>query len=330
MLHKLAQHPDFNDVQRKRLLQSADAASFIRGERSVRRFMSLAAVGLSDGVKQRLIYDAGGTNRLPGKSVRKEGGAPVADKACNDAYDSTGSTYDFYMNVLRRNSVDGHGLPLTSTLHSRRAPDNAFWDGQQMVFGDASAGGPFQGSFAAAIDVVAHELTHGVTQFTVPGGGLEYQDQPGALNESWSDVFGSVVKQWVNKQDVMAADWLIGAGLMNPKYGDALRSMKAPGTAWKGDDQPQDMNGYVEGGDVHTNSGIPNRAFFLAASAIGGNSWEKAGPIWYKALSSLTLRATFVDASKATVDAAKALYGPAIADAVGKAWATVGVLGGDR
>jgi Zn-dependent metalloprotease len=224
--------------------------------------------------------------------------------------------------------VDGHGLKLESTVHSAQAPDNAFWNGSRMVFGDATARGPFTGSFAALIDVVAHELTHGVTQYTVPGGGLDYVDQSGALNESWSDVFGSIVKQWSLKQDVKAADWLIGAGLLKPQFGKALRSMKAPGTAWTEDDQPSDMTGYVDGGDVHTNSGIPNRAFFLAADAIGGRSWEKAGKIWYRALSLLHGSASFKEAAEATVQAATLLFGaggPEV-QAVEQAWRKVQVL----
>jgi Zn-dependent metalloprotease len=328
MLRKLALHPSFSDHEREQLARSADAASFARGERTAGRFIALASIRHSDGVKERKVYDAEGKRRVPGKLVRSEGEGPVAgNDAANSAYDSTGTTYDFYREILKRNSIDAHGLSILSTVHSGKAPNNAFWDGNQMVFGDAMPGGPFIGSFAAALDVVAHELAHGVTQYSVPGGGLEYEDQSGALNESWSDVFGSVVLQWSLHQDVTQASWLIGASILNPKFGTALRSMKDPGKAWSGDDQPADMDGYVEGGDVHTNSGIPNRAFYLAASAIGGNAWEKAGPIWYKALTSLTSRASFADAAKATVDAAKALYPDTDAtQKVADAWKTVKVL----
>jgi len=328
VLRKLALHPDFGPAERDALLQSAEAAAFVRGERSAARFASLASIHTSTGGKQRAIYDAGGKRTISGKLVRTEGGPPAADAAANAAYDSTGTTYDFYAELLRRDSVDGHGLKLKSTVHSGKAPDNAFWNGARMVFGDATPKGPFIGSFAAVVDVVAHELTHGVTQYTVPGGGLDYVDQSGALNESWSDVFGSVVKQWSLKQDVKAADWLIGAGIMKPQYGKALRSMKAPGTAWSGDDQPGRMSGYVDGGDVHTNSGIPNHAFYLAATALGGHSWEKAGRIWYKALALLTPQASFVDAAHATTQAASLLFGPSSQEthAVTQAWRTVKVL----
>ena len=326
LLRKLAQDASLTQQQRDQLMRSADAAAYMRGERSVAQFNALASTRLTEGVKDREIYDAGGKNRLPGKRVRREDQPPVAEHAANDAYDSTGTTYDFYLKVLQRNSVDSHGLALISTVHSGKAPDNAFWNGRQMVFGDATPNGPFVGSFAGALDVVAHELTHGVTQYTVPGGGLEYEDQSGALNESWSDVFGSIVKQWAAKQNVTAANWLIGETIWNPAFGTALRSMKAPGTTSKWDDQPASMPGYVEGGDVHTNSGIPNHAFFLAATALGGSSWEKAGPIWYKALAALTVRATFAEAARATVDAARALYGQPEVDAVAGAWRTVKVL----
>jgi Zn-dependent metalloprotease len=167
-----------------------------------------------------------------------------------------------------------------------------------------------------------------VTQYTVPGGGLVYDGESGALNESMSDVFGTLVKQWKLGQDVNAASWLIGEGIMGAKYGKALRSMKDPGTAWTGDDQPHDMDGYVKDGDVHTNSGIPNHAFFLAAMAIGGRAWEKAGPIWYRALPMLHPDATFKDAARATIDAAGLLYGAGKQEqaAVRTAWTQVKVL----
>ena len=197
-----------------------------------------------------------------------------------------------------------------------------------MVDGDGD-GKLFLG-FTGALDVIAHELTHGVTQYAVPGG-LVYDGQSGALNESISDVFGSVVKQWHLKQSVDQADWLIGAGIMAPSVGKALRSMADPGNkdlTWSGDDQPKDMSGYVDGGDVHTNSGIPNHAFYAAAIALKGNSWDKAGPIWYKALPLLTPNATFADMAKATTQAATLLYGDGSAEvnAVQAAWKVVGVL----
>src|SRR5262249_6826367 len=145
--------------------------------------------------------------------------------------------------------------------------------------------------FTISVDIMGHELTHGVTAYTA---GLIYQGQSGALNESISDVFGSMVKQFALSQTVATADWLIGAGIFTPKVnGVALRSMKEPGTAYNDpvlgkDPQPADMAHYVntssDNGGVHINSGIPNRAFYLTAVALGGNSWDRAGRIWYATL----------------------------------------------
>jgi len=325
MLRRLAMLEEFRQ-QREELLASADLAAFMRGQRAAVGEATVLPARTLAAHKHRDVFDAGGRNVLVGKLARAEGGPATPDAAINEAYDATGTTWDFYFQVLRRNSVDGHGLPLESTVHSARATNNAFWNGTRMVFGDATANGPFTGSFAATVDVVAHELAHGVTQYSVPGG-LTYVEQPGALNESWSDVFGSLVKQWSLKQNVTQADWLIGAGILKPKYGQALRSMKAPGTAWVQDDQPSTMAGYVKGGDVHTNSGIPNHAFYLAATAMGGFAWEKAGPIWYRALSLLTTTAGFADAAQATIEAAGALYGASglEAGAVKQAWKEVQV-----
>ena len=326
MLRKLALQADVHECQR--LLTQLERSSFIRGQRAAR---GVAAPGLLAGPedKHRSVYDARHATRLPGKLVRDEQGAPVADETVNQAFDSAGTTYDFYLQVLSRNSIDGDGLRIDSTVHYSTDFNNAFWNGSQMVYGDGD-GRLFTG-FAGALDVVAHELTHGVTQYTVPGGGLVYDGQSGALNESFSDVIGSVVKQWHLGQTPQEADWLIGAGIMVPAVGNALRSMAEPGNTavtWSGDDQPATMAGYVDGGDVHTNSGIPNHAFYLAAMKLGVNSWEKAGPIWYQALPLLHPNATFLDAAGATVKAAQILYGAGSdeAAAVQAAWREVGVM----
>jgi Zn-dependent metalloprotease len=326
MLRKLAEQADA--PERKLLLDQLERSAFIRGQRSAR---GVAAPGLlvAAGEKRRTVYDARHGTRLPGKLVRDESGAAVADSAVNQAFDSAGTTYDFYEQILKRNSVDGAGMRIESSVHYSTNYNNAFWNGSQMVYGDGD-GKLFTG-FTGALDVVAHELTHGVTQYTVPGGGLVYDGQSGALNESISDVFGSVVKQWHLKQTPQTADWLIGAGILLPSVGKALRSMADPGNTaltWSGDDQPGTMAGFVKDGDVHTNSGIPNHAFYLAAMKLGVNSWEKAGPIWYQSLSLLHPDATFVDAANATIKAAGMLYGVGSGEAaaVQAAWQEVGVL----
>jgi Zn-dependent metalloprotease len=223
---------------------------------------------------------------------------------------------------------------LDSTVHYGQKYDNAFWNGSQMVYGDGD-GKIFQ-RFTKCLDVIGHELTHGVTQYEA---GLNYQDQPGALNESMSDVFGCLVKQWSLKQTVARADWLVGKGLFTSKVkGVALRSMKDPGTAYDDpmlgkDPQPAHMKDYYKGtddnGGVHINSGIPNRAFYLTAAAIGGFAWEKAGKIWYTALCNrLRPSSNFKAARQATISAAAQLYGPGSDEekAVSAAWTQVGVV----
>jgi Zn-dependent metalloprotease len=282
--------------------------------------------------KERRIYDAKNKSTLPGVLVRVEGGAPVNDPAADEAYDGAGWTYDLYKNVYRRNSVDDKGLTLDSTVHFSEKYDNAFWNGAQMVYGDGD--GKIFNRFTKAIDVIGHELTHGVTQYTAQ---LEYQDQSGALNEHISDVFGSIVKQYSLKQNAIQADWLIGQGLFTPKiHGVALRSMKAPGTAYDDpligkDPQPATMSDYndttEDNGGVHINSGIPNHAFYLISADIGGYSWEKSGMIWYKTLDLLEKNSNFEDMAACTFEAAGNLFGnnSAEQESVRKGWNGVGI-----
>jgi Zn-dependent metalloprotease len=205
-----------------------------------------------------------------------------------------------------------------------------------MVFGDGD--GVLFTDLTKSLDVIAHELTHGVTQFAA---GLQYHNQSGALNESISDVFGSLVKQWSLKQSAESADWLIGAEVFTPAIaGDALRSLKAPGKAYDNeqfgkDPQPDHMNKYAnlpdtdEGdhGGVHINSGIPNKAFYLAAIGIGGFAWEAAGHIWYESLKASSATTQFQDFADTTYFKADQLYGAGSAEqqAVLSAWRDVGI-----
>ena len=242
------------------------------------------APGPDDGTgPQRVIDDAAGRETLPGTTVRREGQPATGDAAVDEAYDGLGQTWSLYSEVFGRDSLDGRGLALLATVHYGKDYDNAFWDGTRMVFGDGD--GEVFNRFTVSVDVIGHELTHGVTELTA---GLTYRGQSGALNESVSDVFGSLVRQRAAGQSADEADWLIGAGLFTDSVrGVALRSMKAPGTAYDDprlgkDPQPATMADYVEttddNGGVHINSGIPNHAFYLAATAIGGHAWEAAGP----------------------------------------------------
>jgi Zn-dependent metalloprotease len=276
----------------------------------------------------RRVFDAHHGTALPGTLKRDEGDAAVRDAAVNEAYTAAGATWAFYREVFARDSIDDRGEHLISSVHYDRHYDNAFWNGAQMVYGDGD--GVIFGGFTHCIDVIAHELTHGVTMATCD---LAYDDQSGALNESLSDVFGSMVKQRTLGQGAHDADWLIGAGLMLPATGiRALRSLAVPGTAYDDprlggrDPQPAHMRDYYDGAadnyGVHINSGIPNHAFYLVATALGGASWERAGAIWYRALTSgLSSQSTFRMFADATIDAA----GTHDAAAVRRAWKAVGV-----
>ena len=282
----------------------------------------------------RTLHDAAHQETLPGKTVRSEGAAATGDQQVDEVYDWLGVTFDFYNTAYGRNSIDGGGLPLVATVHYSIEYDNAFWEGPQMVYGDGDQ--RIFKTFTGPLDVTGHELTHGVTQYS---GGLEYQGQSGALNESLSDVFGSLVKQYHLGQTADQADWLIGQGMFTDAiHGVGLRSMKAPGTAYDDpnlgkDPQPGDMSGYVDtdsdNGGVHINSGIPNRAFYLAATALGGHAWEKAGRVWYDTITSrkVPTGADFVLFASMTYATAGKLFGvnSAESDAVRDAWATVGV-----
>ena len=287
------------------------------------------------GESDRTISDAGGLERLPGRRVRTEGQPAGTDPAVTESYDSLGATQAMYWNQFGRDSIDDGGMPMDATVHYGQTYDNAFWDGERMVFGDGD--GQVFNRFTISPSVIGHELTHGVTQFTA---NLEYQGQSGALNESISDVFGALVEQNLRGQPTSAASWLIGEGLFTEQVeGIALRSMKAPGTAYNDDvlgkdPQPDSMAGYIEtdddNGGVHLNSGIPNRAFYLVAEAIGGNAWEMPGRIWYDTLTGPLLRpqSDFAAFAAATADTAARLYGNGSTahDAVLRAWATVGVV----
>jgi Zn-dependent metalloprotease len=303
----------------------------LRGRRLVTGLMS-SMFSVSNKL-DRTIFDAENTENLPGTLVRREGEKAKGGKTVSEAYDYSGSTYNFYKDVYERNSIDTRGMKLDSSVHYGEDYNNAFWNGTQMVYGDGD-GEIFQ-RFTKSIDVIGHELTHGVTQYEAA---LDYEGQAGALNESFSDVFGSLVKQYALKQKADKADWLIGAGLFTNKIkGIALRSMKEPGSAYNDptigkDPQPGHMKNYVntssDNGGVHINSGIPNRAFYLTAIDLGGYAWEKAGKIWYIALTErLRESSNFQKAANITYEVAGTIYGKTSHEqnAVEKAWGQVGI-----
>jgi Zn-dependent metalloprotease len=208
--------------------------------------------------------------------------------------------------------------------------DNAFWNGEQMAYGDGD--GVLFNRFTLSLDVIGHELTHGVTAFT---SNLTYSWQSGALNEHFSDVFGVLVRQWKNGESALKADWTIGREVFVPaRTRRGVRDMENPGTAFTDDPdlgtdpQPAHLSkiytGASDNGGVHINSGIPNRAFVLAAKALGGNAWDVAGQIWYRTLLQLSRTSQFQECAAMTLQVA-AVHGAAARKAVTTAWKSVGV-----
>lgn len=264
------------------------------------------------GQPHRLIYDQAGSEAQElGTLARSEGQPAVADQAINDAYDGFGDTYDLYWDVFKRNSIDDRGMTINGLVHYGHDYDNAFWDGAgHMWFGDGD--GKMLTQTTKGLDVIGHELTHGVTQYTVK---LAYQGQSGALNESISDCMGALVEQKKKGQSAAQASWLIGADIVGPLLQPALRSMKEPGKANPHDDQPAKMSDYVQtaedSGGVHTNSGIPNHAFYVVATTLGGNAWEGAGLIWYDTMRDTKVKpnASFADFARGTLRAANQRFG---------------------
>ena len=319
------------DAAQRTLLVS----SRLRGERNIRGLIAFAAGAPSNA--RRTVSDCANSTFLPSATVvRTEDGSPSQDDSANRAFDGLGATREFYKEVFNRDSLDGRGMRLNAFVHYGEAFNNAFFDGAEMVFGDGD--GILFTDFTKSLDVIAHELTHGVTSFTA---NLKYHNQSGALNESMSDVFGSLVKQWAAKQTADQADWLIGADVFTPDIGgDALRSMKNPGSAYNNptmgkDPQPDHMSKFKQmpdtdigdNGGVHINSGIPNKAFYLTAIGIGGHAWEAPGQIWYNALLASNPDTNFQDFADTTYLQASQRFGEQSAEqqAVLSAWKEVGI-----
>jgi Zn-dependent metalloprotease len=334
--HVLDRLSESDDPEVRRIaVQTIEVASEARAVRATLATMPMmAAIPSPAGTKHRLVYDME-TRRLPlpGKPARQEDQDSVTDDAVNEAYDYSGYTYDFYQEIFQRNSLDNNGMSLISSAHLGRNINNAFWNGEQMLYGDGD--GIIFSTFTKALDVVAHELTHGVITFEC---NLIYQDEPGALNEHFADVMSALVKQWRNNQTVTQADWLLGPDIMMPASGiKSLRTMKGEKAyenhpTFGTDPQPKHMRdkytGTADNGGVHINSGIPNYAFYLVSTALGGYAWQQAGKIWYQTLKNLNRTSGFQEAASMTYQVAGSEYGigSAAQNAVQVAWQEVGIL----
>jgi Zn-dependent metalloprotease len=261
-----------------------------------------SAAYIGTGETKRFIYDSNHTTYQQLKLVRKEGGTRVTDKVVNTAYEYAGVIRNFYRRQFDYASYDNKGSDLIFNVHYGENYNNAFWDGDEMTFGDGD--GKMFTSFVNSLDVMGHELGHGVIQFTA---NLDYEKEPGALNEHYADVFGSAIKQNALKQTAAKADWLIGNTIVGPSFpGKAIRSMSAPGTAYEGDPQPAHMDNFYKGSDdyygVHINSGIPNKVFYHAALSV---TTTKAVDVWFAALKQLKFNADFKAFKVAILTAAK-------------------------
>ncbi|MEO6787009.1 MAG: M4 family metallopeptidase [Chthoniobacteraceae bacterium] len=315
----------------------ADAAKFEKEWRKVRlakgNLARMAKTMLPSGITAGVagppavtVFNCAHGNTLPGAPVPNPGSS--SDGTAKRAFVEASAVADFYQKVFGRNSVDNVGMTLASSVHYSVNYNNAFWNGSQMTYGDGD--GNIFVDFTKSSDVIGHELTHGVTQFTA---GLSYVNQAGGLNESMSDVFGSMFRQWQAGQDVTKADWLIGKEIMGPgaiaKGYTCLRDMSDPAAKHCLSPQPTKFSQYRDGMDPHESSGIPNFAFYKAATAIGGKSWEKTGKIWYQALTGFppSPNLKMLALAKRTRTLAGSLFPsePAVKTAVDKAWKAVGL-----
>ena len=300
----------------------------IRMRRSSMTLMA-SLLPATPGTSARRIFDSQNTGSTRLKIIREEGAMSLNDADANAAYDNGGIVRDYFKTILGWNSINDDGLDLIFNVHYMVKYNNAFWDGEQMAFGDGD-GVNFQ-NFVRALDVTGHELTHGVVQYTA---NLEYKGQSGALNEHFADVFGTAIKQWAAKETEKTANWLIGEICTMGKYkGKAVRSMKAPAdTTIVLSAQPENMSkifkGTADNGGVHINSGIPNKAFYLVSMNIGT---QKAAKLWFETLKILKPTSKFTDFYKALTKTAKTLVAnntlpTTTQTSIDKAFKTVGII----
>ncbi|HIA53711.1 MAG TPA: M4 family peptidase, partial [Candidatus Melainabacteria bacterium] len=267
---------------------------------------------------------------VDGILVRSEGQKPIGNSEVDLAYDYTGAIRQYYKEVHGRNSIDGKGMTMKSTVNYGENFENAFWNGIRMTYGKPGPQSPFR-TFMQRV-IAGHEVTHGVTEFEA---GTVYRNQPGALNEHFSDVGGALIDMYADKITAGQYHWLIGKGIWKDNInGEALRSMKAPGTAYNDpaigkDIQPAHMKDYNktprDNGGVHINSGIPNKAFYEFATNVGGNAWEAPGKIWFEARARAGSTPQFSQFAFETVEAAKRLGHADLVPKLEKAWSDVGV-----
>lgn len=272
------------------------------------------------------VFDCQNGNTLPGSPIISP--ETSANATAQRVFVETTKLAQFYQSFFDRHSVDNSGMALLSSIHFSVRYNNAYWNGSQMAYGDGD--GHIFLDFTLANDVIAHELTHGVTQFSAA---LSYTNEAGGLNESMSDVFASMFRQWRFNQNVEQADWRIGKEIMGPgalaRGITCLRDLANPKGNHCLSPQPDTFARYQPGMDPHESSGIPNHAFYISAMAIRGKSWETIGKVWYHALTdfapspNLKMK-TFANRTRKL---ASTLFSdrPEVKTAVDEAWKKVGL-----
>jgi Zn-dependent metalloprotease len=287
VLERFSKDPSLSADQRKHFANAVLVGTQIRKLRTQAGKLTAvtASLGLVAGTVPAAptitISDCQHNQTLPGIPVADPTNS--ADGTAKRAAVETSAVADFYKTAFGRNSIDDSGITIASSVHYGINFNNAFWNGSRMTYGDGDSN--IFIDFTNSTDVIAHELTHGVTQYTMQ---LSYTGQAGGLNESMSDVVGSIFRQWSANQDVNQADWLIGKEIIGAgataRGFTCLRDMASPGGTHCLTPQPFHFSNFQTGMDPHISSGIPNFAFYTAAKAIGGKSWETVGQIWYKGL----------------------------------------------
>lgn len=327
VLDKLSKDTSIDDETRAKLRAAADFETIWRKLRDTNEKTGKAAnAAFAGGFVSPFppavrVFDCQKGTTLPGQPVTNPQSS--ADATAKRAHDETKAVAEFYHKIFGRNSIDNSGMSLISSVHYGVDYANAFWNGLQMTYGDGD--NRIFIDFTKSIDVIAHELTHGVTQHS---SGFKYTGQAGGLNESMSDVFGSMFLQWRLNQNVSQASWLIGADIMGPDATSrgfrCLRDMANPQSPNSLSKQPIHFNQFNNTMGPHTASGIPNHAFYHAAMKAGGKSWETVGPAWYHALTKYgqTPGIGFKTFAKRT---RKAAPNQAIRNAIDFGWAKVGL-----
>lgn len=282
----------------------------------------------------RAIYNANNSLILPGVLARSEGQKPTGDVAIDNLYDLIGDVYTFFKDLWARHSIDDRGMIIEAVAHFGLLYDNAFWENGRLMAGDGDQIN--FGSFTSDLSVIAHELTHGLTQLEA---GIIYKGQTGATNEHISDAFGISIDHYVNRSIFQNSSWYIGSKLLRPEMklnARGIRSLAEPGTAFNDprmgkDIQPAHFKDYIHtslSDEVHINSGILNRGFYLVCEQLQEPSWSKPIRIWYRALCEYANKTTgFEDWAAMTTRSTIDLFGAGGDEykAVRRAWNAVGI-----